>query len=142
MKVLPFDRIHKPLCSGYRGWLGHNPNLTIVDNLADAEIIWYSSWGDDPAIVEDIKVAAPLGLCVFDSTGDSCIVPEQQDGNLYLVTNPNPHSPCRQITVPYNYKDTIDWYLRGGKILPPGERKYPRQFFGQYENLPETKTLV
>lgn len=139
MKILPFTPELGARHSGNRGWLGVNPRIETVGMGEKFDYVWHSAWGDGNDIFEDMEKARRIGPCIFNVTGDSCYVPENQDGNIYFVTNMN-HGPCWQIQVPYSYHASVEWHKQHG--IYPYEKKYLANFLGSFDTNPKRRRLM
>lgn len=140
MKIVPADKLFTPEHSGYRGWLGGNPNFEICDELGKDTFIWFSAWGDNAALYRDVEACRKLGRTIFLITGDWCYVPDKQDNCFYFTTHLNPGSPCWQMQTPYSYHQSLEWMRAGGKPKE-GPRKYLASFQGSMTTNPNRRKL-
>lgn len=117
MKIIPFDRIHKPKHKDYLGWMGHNPNIEVLDSgAALADFIWYCACGDGPDLEEDLHRTQDCGKPVISITlGDAdyshCLSLENQ--RLHFSTM----SPDWDRCVPYLYDDRQCQEIVGGGFV-------------------------
>ena len=145
MKIIPLDRIKSIHHSGYRGWLGTNPNIEVVDHLEDADFIWHCAWGDGDNLRKDVEEADEYGAAVgtpviHNVTGDHCYVPSTGNENWYFNTTLNPDSPCRQVQVPYSYHDSLKWWVDSGR--PSRVRPNLVCFRGSFNTNPKRGRLL
>ena len=90
---------------GYRGFMGKNPNIQIVNDLRDADYVWYNTVGDSGAVNEDLQEISNLNKKIIAIiTGDT---PPNFFPYGYVFG-----TTCG-FNVPYEYDKFIAYYLQG-----------------------------
>ncbi len=105
MKIT-LPHFHTPIHHfGYKGFVGHNPNIEIVQTLHDADFVWYHTVGDSHEVNEDLGRISNLNKRVIAIiTGDKA--PDFVPYGYIFGTN------CG-FNVPYEYDRFIPYYLQG-----------------------------
>lgn len=105
MKIT-LPHLHTPIHHfGYKGFMGHNPNIEAVQSLSEADFIWYHTVGDSHEVTEDLGRISNLNKRVIAIiTGDQA--PAFVPYGYIFGTN------CG-FNIPYEYDRFIPNYLRG-----------------------------
>ena len=90
---------------GYRGFMGTNPNIQIVDNINDADYVWYHTAGDSNNLQEDLYNISHLNKSLIAViTGDE--TPSFFPYGYVFGTT------CG-FNIPYEYDRFIPYYIQG-----------------------------
>lgn len=99
---------------GYKGFMGSNPNIRIVNTLHEADFVWYHTVGDSDDVTHDLGRISNLNKRVIAIiTGDQ--PPSFMPYGYFFGTS------CG-FNVPYEYDRFIPYYLQGSYDLRRTQR--------------------